>query len=106
MTTTNPALADGLALEKAVLDKFKTAIDGAFGDSSATVPKLVGDEVAFAESWLKSHLTGYPLTVFDGVLAFGGTQINQAVSQLSTLAQAQIGDVQKTVDAKLSAIGA
>ncbi len=106
MAMTNPGLQTAIDLEHSFLTKFKASLDGCFNDTEAAVPKIVGEEIAFGESWLETHATGFNLQIVDGVLALGGQLISTGAANLATVAVAQLVNVSKTVDAQLAAHGA
>jgi len=106
MATTNPGLQTAIDLEHSFLTKFKAGLDGCFNDTEALVPKIVGEEITFGESWLQTHATGFNLQIVDGAIALGGQLIATGAANLATMAVAQLVNVNKTVDAQLSAHGA
>jgi hypothetical protein len=106
-TTTPPALVnDGKTLGLAVLSAFKTAIDVGLGKTEAEVPKLEGDAATFGAEWLDAHATGTTGTYLKAVVGIVELGVTTDLPAISAVTVAGLHDLQQTIDAKLTALGA
>jgi len=99
-----PVAADGKALLVQGVTAVKTLVDSLLGDSSEAIPKVTGDVLTAAVTYLESILPGNIAGIVSLVLTAGEAAAAPALAALDVKGQVAIALVQKDADTFLESV--